>query len=59
MRHDAKQCRASLESERLRIALGLLTPEERQAQAAADQKRKEAGAKAAAKGPALFPEENP
>ena len=54
MRHDAKQARGKAESERIRLGLGLLTPEERAAQAAAETDRQHAQAREAAKGNPLF-----
>lgn len=54
IRHDARQCRAQAESERLRLSLGLLTPKEREARESAERKRREAKAREAAKGLSLF-----
>ena len=53
LRHDARVCRVNAKSERLRLELGILTPEERQAQAEAENKRRLAAQKKAAKGNAL------
>ena len=44
LRHDARVCRADAKSERIRLELGILTPEERQRLA---EKKAEAAAKIA------------
>lgn len=49
LRHDAKVCRHKATSESIRLGLGLLTPEERQARADAEETRRLAAQKKAAK----------
>lgn len=53
LHHDAKVCRAKASSEQIRLSLGLLTPEERQAKAEAERRRRQAAAKKATQGAAL------
>jgi hypothetical protein len=54
LRHDARQCRERVKSERIRIAHGLLTPEEIQAAKDKAELQRLAQAKAATKGHDLF-----
>jgi len=57
VRHDARKNRQDLKSERIRIGLGLLTPEERQARLEADRKRQQDAQRQAALGVPLLGEE--
>lgn len=61
VRHDARASRERMQSERIRIGLGLLTPEERSARARKEEaKAQEASRKQAletAKGSSLFEDE--
>lgn len=57
MRHDAQQARAKVQSETIRVGLGLLTPEERRREAEAQERRRREEAKEAARGVSLFDEE--
>lgn len=54
VRHDAKANRQNLTSERIRVALGLLTPEERRARQEAERRRQANQALESAKGVPLF-----
>jgi len=57
LRHDAHKCRQDAKSERIRLELGILTPEERQALADAETNRRLAAQKKAQKGAPLDLEE--
>ena len=54
LRHDARICRQNVKSERIRLTLGLLTPEETQAAKDKAELQRLAKAKAATKGQDLF-----
>jgi hypothetical protein len=54
LRHDAAVCRGNAKSERLRIELGILTPEEKARKAEAEDKKRKKQAKEAAKGTAIL-----
>ena len=57
VRHDMQAHKAHLESERLRLALGMLTPAERAAREQAEAERAARDAKEKAKGVPLFGDE--
>lgn len=59
VRHDMAAHKAHLESERLRLKWGLLTPAEKEVQARLEATRMAREAKQAAKGEPLFQEEDP
>lgn len=57
MRHDAARNRQDAKSEMIRHSLGMLTPQERKDQEAAEERRRLAEARKAAQGQALFEEQ--
>jgi len=57
MRHDAARSRQDAKSEMIRHSLGMLTPQERKDQEAAEERRRLAEARKAAQGQALFEEQ--
>lgn len=54
LKHDAAQCRQHAKSEIIRHSLGILTPDERMRQDEAEERQRQAMAREAAKGSALF-----
>lgn len=56
MKHDASRNRQDVKSERIRLEHGWLTPEEKQAQAEAEERRRLEQARKDSQGPALFEE---
>lgn len=54
VRHDMQAANQHVRSEQIRLALGLLTPAEREAEAKAEEEKRLKAAKDATKGASLF-----
>lgn len=57
LRHDASKCREAAKSELIRRSLGIETPPEKAKRLEREQAQRQAAAKSATKGVALFGEE--
>lgn len=57
VRHDMQKAKESLKSEQIRLSLGLLTPEEKAAEAKRQAEKADREARESAKGRSLFSDE--